>query len=393
MFNDWISTEFLLTNWRAGSAQAERLCSAILRLDGFEDIEPQAPLGGPDGRKDILCSKGGLKYIGAVYFPVSQKTFPSIKKKFLNDLKGPAQNRGVGIVFLTNQTLTVRQRSILVECALDEDTECHVYNVERLKSILDAPTGYGVRLEFLKIPMNPDEQFAFFVHSGNTVEDAIERNTRELDLLGSRIDHVLAGQKYANQTLKKLATSSGFDSGAPPSRLDLQTSGNFTAEPKVAYLSSNLSPELVVAFHRLYCYDLPPRIVGRLRQQEAWIGIAGEARTENMRELPPHEGIPEQLGDLCLSWNEKYPLLRGSNSLDKLNVIAEFHTRFLQLHPFLDGNGRVARALLMQQCIDLFGMADMTLMSKGAEYYEALAKADSEDYASLAEIISHVVEE
>ena len=52
------TTETQLREWRTGQAGAERLGAAILHLDGFEDIDPQVPLGGPDDRKDILCCKG-----------------------------------------------------------------------------------------------------------------------------------------------------------------------------------------------------------------------------------------------------------------------------------------------------------------------------------------------
>ena len=45
--------------WRSGPTQAERLAAALLRLEGYSDVGPQAPLGGPDGRADILCSRGG----------------------------------------------------------------------------------------------------------------------------------------------------------------------------------------------------------------------------------------------------------------------------------------------------------------------------------------------
>ena len=52
------STETQLREWRTGQAGSERLAAAILHLDGFEDIDPQAPLGGADDKKDILCRKG-----------------------------------------------------------------------------------------------------------------------------------------------------------------------------------------------------------------------------------------------------------------------------------------------------------------------------------------------
>lgn len=391
MSNYRISTELVLTHWRGGSTQAERLCSAILRLDGFDDIEPQAPLGGPDDRKDILCAKGGLKYVGAVYFPVSQKTFPTIKKKFLGDLEGPKRHRYDGIVFLTNQHLTVNQRSKLEVCALAEGKECLVYNIERLKSILDAPTGYGVRLEFLNILMHPDEQIAFFAHSGNLVQQAIEQNTQELGRIHSKIDNVLAGQDYTIQTLRQMAESSGFDTAALPSQANLQGGGIFSAEPSVGLLSAILSPELIVTFHRLSCYDLPPRMVGQFRNEEVLLGRIGIGSTGDMIELSPPNEIQDRLYDLCLRWNESYPALTKLKSPEKLTAIAKFHSQILQIHPFSDGNGRLGRVLIMQQCVDLFGRADMTLMGKGAEYFDALIDAGQGDFAPLARIISSVV--
>lgn len=83
MIND---TELRLSNWRDGSTKAEQLSGAVLRLSGYEEIDPQCPLGGPDGKKDILCQKGGLNWIGAVYFPNSKVTFAAIKKKYQSDL-------------------------------------------------------------------------------------------------------------------------------------------------------------------------------------------------------------------------------------------------------------------------------------------------------------------
>ena len=69
-----------------------------------------------------------------------------------------------------------------------------------------------------------------------------------------------------------------------------------------------------------------------------------------------------------------------------------WHARLLVIHPFFDGNGRTARAILMQQCLDLFGRADMSVMEKGARYYAALARADGGDLRDLAAIIRPIIE-
>ena len=45
----------------------------------------------------------------------------------------------------------------------------------------------------------------------------------------------------------------------------------------------------------------------------------------------------------------------------------------------------------MQQCLGMFGKADMTLMNKGAAYYEALKHGDLGQYNSLVDLIAPVV--
>jgi hypothetical protein len=100
-------TELRLSFWRDGSTKAERLAAAALRLSGYEEIDPQSPLGGPDESKDILCRKGGLSWVAAVYFPTGPTRFTAIRKKFQSDLDGaPSEHKG--FIFVTNQTLRAR---------------------------------------------------------------------------------------------------------------------------------------------------------------------------------------------------------------------------------------------------------------------------------------------
>jgi len=49
-----IATETVLQDWRYGQVQAERLCAELLYLGGYQLVDPQCPLGGPDGLKDVL---------------------------------------------------------------------------------------------------------------------------------------------------------------------------------------------------------------------------------------------------------------------------------------------------------------------------------------------------
>lgn len=83
-----MSTETALRDWRAGPTNAERLCAGVLELAGFSDVEPQAPLGGSDGTKDILARRDGLLWVAAVYFPPTHQDFKSVRSKFVDDLVG-----------------------------------------------------------------------------------------------------------------------------------------------------------------------------------------------------------------------------------------------------------------------------------------------------------------
>ncbi len=149
-----------LLNWDRGQAAAERLAALILASDGFHNIDPSHPLGGKDGLKDMVLSNDGKKWIGAVYFPRGQKNFQDIKDKFIHDLEGVHTNGAKGIAFITNQEIRLAERKILTE--IDRNIDVNIYHLERLASLLNMPINYGVRMEFLEIEMEKEEQLSFF---------------------------------------------------------------------------------------------------------------------------------------------------------------------------------------------------------------------------------------
>ena len=58
--------------------------------------------------------------------------------------------------------------------------------------------------------------------------------------------------------------------------------------------------------------------------------------------------------------------------------IADFHYRFEVIHPFQDGNGRVGRILMFQQCLDNGIMQFTVLDSTKAFYYRGLSEYEQE---------------
>jgi fido (protein-threonine AMPylation protein) len=377
MLND---TELRLSFWRDGSTNAERLAAAVLRLAGYEEIDPQSPLGGPDAKKDILCRKGGLDWIAAVYFPIGPKKLAVIKKKYLSDLSGTPKAEN-GFVFVTNQTLSPGQRKMLTDLANSAGREADILHLQQIQTLLDSPPGYGIRIQFLKIAMSIEEQLSWATDSDTQTAKALAAHTRELLALRALMERLNVGQSHILRTL-------GQQTVPGASTPDLISVSSFAKNDQFKDVSSITDPSHVILFHRLICFDLPTRAIGQLRSGDARLGNKDGQIAKHIQP-PPASDVVQRLEELCDEWRFQYKGLK--NEKQKLMAIAKFHCGFLLIHPFTDGNGRVARALLMQQCLDLFGKADMTLLNKGADYYSALQVADGGSYESLLELIKPVV--
>ncbi|HZN18423.1 MAG TPA: Fic family protein [Micromonosporaceae bacterium] len=84
---------------------------------------------------------------------------------------------------------------------------------------------------------------------------------------------------------------------------------------------------------------------GEFRRSQNWIGPPGSV-INNATYVPPP---PERLWD-CLGPFEKY--LHAEHELPPLVVIGCLHYQFEAIHPFVDGNGRVGRLLIILLLID-----------------------------------------
>ncbi len=171
-------TWYRLRDWSKGQAPAERLTGNILHSEGYQSIDPSHPLGGPDGIKDLICNKDNISWVAACYFPRGQKSFSTIKEKFLNDLEGIEKNGVTGLTFITNQELTLSERSQLKDLTTDH---VEIYHLERLASLLNNPVNYGTRLEFLDIEMTSEEQLSFFAQRDQHFTSKLESFLSDID--------------------------------------------------------------------------------------------------------------------------------------------------------------------------------------------------------------------
>ncbi|MGD0799171.1 MAG: Fic family protein [Acidobacteriaceae bacterium] len=97
---------------------------------------------------------------------------------------------------------------------------------------------------------------------------------------------------------------------------------------------------------------------------------------------PPPEAIDKQLGDLLASWRRTVEQQAGMTEDQTWDALASFYYGLLRIHPFLDGNGLVARALLAIQAERLLGIS-LFVPRVSAEHLRALRAANRGDLDPL----------
>jgi hypothetical protein len=197
------STEQALFNWRSGQTSAERLCGGLLLIEKFEDVDPQHPLGGPDGLKDVVCKRDSKTYVAACFFPPTPNSPAKVREKFVHDMKGAIERRANGLVFMANQHIKIGEREKLKGLARKKRLEVEIFHVERIRNLLDSPVGYGLRLEFLGIPMAMEEQISFWDHWKGDFEETIRGQGREFFALRDRVDSYIAERLKGVETLRE----------------------------------------------------------------------------------------------------------------------------------------------------------------------------------------------
>lgn len=96
--------------------------------------------------------------------------------------------------------------------------------------------------------------------------------------------------------------------------------------------STDLTEKTVKTFHELFARDIPDILPGYYRDRDVIITGA--------RYIPPkHQDVSRLMNEFFTWYNEE------KDTLHPVVLAAEVHIRFVGIHPFADGNGRVSRLL------------------------------------------------
>lgn len=125
---------------------------------------------------------------------------------------------------------------------------------------------------------------------------------------------------------------------------------------------------------------------GRFRAVQVWVGSPGST-IEAASFIPPAPAeIPRLVTELLDWWSVRHERLLESQKPEIAFGLAEFHHKFLSIHPFLDANGRVARSLVDQAARELLNQGlTAELTADRPKYFGALAEADKGNLGPLTQ--------
>lgn len=117
---------------------------------------------------------------------------------------------------------------------------------------------------------------------------------------------------------------------------------NISAMQRAVDLAAESRPVTVadiLAIHEtLMTLPRERRFAGRVREEQNWLGTNSESPRDAEFIPPPEDEVPELLEDLVA--------FIGRQDISPVVQAALVHAQFETIHPFVDGNGRVGRALI-----------------------------------------------
>lgn len=136
-----------------------------------------------------------------------------------------------------------------------------------------------------------------------------------------------------------------------------------------------VSPEFILELHYRMFHDSPHYGAHAGKFKDIQVNVKG---TKYLVETLTPIRVPEALQKLCERTNLAFLRNRTHQSKPLLTIIGEFIIDFLAIHPFRDGNGRLAR-LLSTYLLSRIGYhfsaiypMDTVINDSRAEYFEAL---------------------
>lgn len=179
-------------------------------------------------------------------------------------------------------------------------------------------------------------------------------------------------------TLSLRDTAMLLEDGITPKTKELREIHEISNYKRLIEYVENYEGDIDNAFilktHELIQRNIDDNSAGSYRRLN--VGIQG-----SKWEPSPAAAVPDEMDEL-IDWHDK-----NKKEVHPVELAGIFHHKFLQTHPFLDGNGRVGRELLNFILIKNNYPPVIIPVERRDEYLDCLEKADAGDVQPLLEFI------
>jgi Fic family protein len=119
----------------------------------------------------------------------------------------------------------------------------------------------------------------------------------------------------------------------------------------------------------------------------------GSFREHDLEPFPGGMRPPSwpQVPPLIAEWLADVQKLRSERHAAEPEALAKLHSRFEQIHPFLDGNGRAGRLVLNLLLVRLGYPPAIIYKGDRARYLAVLRRADQDDNGPLGELLARAI--
>lgn len=150
---------------------------------------------------------------------------------------------------------------------------------------------------------------------------------------------------------------------------------------------SEIAPETILTIHKIAFGWIFPDWGGKFRTIR--VEYSG-------KEAPLPHLLPQLITNLCADLTERLKHLDHENMKSVVELIAWFQHRFVQIHPFQDYNGRLARMMTILILLKM-GLPPIEIKADTGgdrqKYLEAMYEADEGDYSKLELLIESALNE
>jgi Fic family protein len=200
---------------------------------------------------------------------------------------------------------------------------------------------------YVMVPPIPQELHQIDLRLGGQIkmpEEVTNPDTKDEYYISSLIEEAITSSQLEGATTTRRIAKEMLRTGRPPhDRSELMILNNYLTMQRIGELKAKpLTKYLIFEIHRLVTHETldEPTAAGRFRTTDEAESVAVfDSDNKVMHHPPPASSLPERMEKLCDFANQTdpfvHPVIRS--------IILHFMIGFD--HPFVDANGRTARAL------------------------------------------------